>query len=138
MILAPGIVVVAVGSLPDAAPFWLIHLGAIFAGFGMGLAYSAHAQLALRSVEERHVGGATASLQLSDNLGIALGTGVVGAVVAFGDDLGRTAGTVMAVALDGSGSRCRRRRVPLTSDARMSHLRPGVHTPDTRSVTCRG
>jgi MFS family permease len=99
VILAPGIVVVAVGSLPDAAPFWLIHLGAIVAGFGMGLAYSAHAQLALRSVEERHVGGATASLQLSDNLGIALGTGVVGALVAFGDDLGRTAGTVMACAL---------------------------------------
>jgi len=70
--------VVAIGSLPDAAPFWSIYLGAIAAGFGMGLAYSAHAQLALRSVEEGRVGGATASLQLSDNLGVALGTGVLG------------------------------------------------------------
>jgi hypothetical protein len=78
LFLATGVVVVAIGSLPDAAPFWSIYLGAIAAGFGMGLAYSAHAQLALRSVEEGRVGGATASLQLSDNLGVALGTGVLG------------------------------------------------------------
>jgi MFS family permease len=99
LFLAPGIVVVAIASLPAAVPFWLVYVGAIVAGFGMGLAYSAHAQLALRSVEERHVGGATASLQLSDNLGIALGTGVVGALVAFGDDLGWLAGNAVAIAL---------------------------------------
>ncbi len=99
LLLAPGVVVVALGSLPSAAPFWLIYLGAIVAGFGMGLAYSAHAQLALRSVEEGRVGGVTASLQLTDNLGIALGTGVVGAIVAFGDDIGWMAGSAVAIAL---------------------------------------
>ena len=99
LFLASGVVVVGVGSVPGAAPFWLIYLGAIAAGFGMGLAYSAHAQLALRSVEEGRVGGATASLQLSDNLGVALGTGVVGAVVAFGDDAGWPAGDAVAIAM---------------------------------------
>jgi energy-coupling factor transporter ATP-binding protein EcfA2 len=72
---------------------------AIAAGLGMGLAYSAHAQLALRGVEERHVGAATASLQLCDNLGVALGTGIVGAILTFGVDGGRSAGAAIAVAL---------------------------------------
>jgi hypothetical protein len=99
LLLAPGILVVAVASLPDLAPFWLIYVGAIVAGLGMGLAYSAHSQLALRGVEERHVGSATASLQLCDNLGVALGAGVVGAILAFGDDIGRSAGVAIGVAL---------------------------------------
>ncbi len=99
LLLAPGVLVVAVASLPDLVPFWLIYVGAIVAGLGMGLAYSAHSQLALRSVEERHVGSATASLQLCDNLGVALGAGVVGAILAFGDDSGRSAGAAIAVAL---------------------------------------
>jgi MFS family permease len=99
LMLVPGILLVAVASLPDVVPFWLIYVGAIIAGFGMGLSYSAHAQLTLRGVEERHVGSATASLQLCDNLGVALGTGVVGAILTFGDDIGRSAGVAVAVAL---------------------------------------
>lgn len=98
-VLVTGVVVVAAGSVPDGLPFWTIHLGAIAAGFGMGLAYSAHAQLALRSVEERHVGSTTASLQLTDNLGIALGSGTVGAIVTLGDDIGWSAGSSVAIAL---------------------------------------
>ena len=69
-LLTPGILVVGSASLPDLVPFWLIYVGAIVAGLGMGFAYSAHSQLALRGVEERHVGSATASLQLCDNLGV--------------------------------------------------------------------
>ena len=40
-----------------------------------------------------------ASLQLSDNLGVALGAGVVGAIVAFGDDVGWPAGDAVAIAM---------------------------------------
>jgi predicted MFS family arabinose efflux permease len=76
----------------------MIHVGGLAAGLGMGFAYSAHAQLTFRSVAERDVGAATSSLQLCDNLGIALGTGVVGAVVAFGDDVGWAPGTAVAIA----------------------------------------
>ena len=99
LLLLPGIAVVAVSSIPDGLPYWTIHLGAVLGGFGMGCAYSAHAQLALRSVPEAAVGSTTASLQLTDNLGIALGTGVVCAVVAFGDDAGWLVGDALAIAL---------------------------------------
>ncbi|MGB0111863.1 MAG: MFS transporter [Ilumatobacteraceae bacterium] len=97
--LAVGIGVVGCAALPDVLPFWMIHIGGSLAGFGMGLAYAAHAQIALRSTAESTVGTTTASLQLCDNLGIALGTGAVGALVTFGDELGWPAGDAMAVAL---------------------------------------
>ncbi len=99
VVLLTGVVVVALGSIPDGLPFWTIHIGATAAGFGMGLAYSAHAQLALRSVDERHVGSTTASLQLTDNLGIAIGSGTVGAIVTLGVDVGWSSGGSVAVAL---------------------------------------
>ena len=99
VILASGIAVVAVAAIPDRLPVWAIHVGAVIAGFGMGTAYSAHAQLALRSVPEVEVGSTTASLQLTDNLGVALGTGAVGAIVAFGDEIGWPVGDAVAVAL---------------------------------------
>ena len=98
LMLAPGVALAAVASLPDGLPFWLIHVGGFGAGLGMGFAYSAHAQLTFRSVDERDVGSATSSLQLFDNLGVALGTGVVGAVVAFGDDIGWEPGAAVAIA----------------------------------------
>jgi hypothetical protein len=98
LLLAPGVALAAVGTLVAGLPFWLIHVGGLAAGLGMGFAYSAHAQLTFRSVEARDVGSATSSLQLSDNLGVALGTGVIGAVVALGDDVGWTPALSVAIA----------------------------------------
>jgi MFS family permease len=98
LLLAPGVALAAIAATVGEVPFWLIHVGGCIAGLGMGFAYSAHAQLTFRVVEEREVGAATASLQLSDNLGVALGTGVVGALVAYGDDVGWAPGAAMAVA----------------------------------------
>lgn len=99
LLLAPGIAIAAVASFAGVLPFWMVHVGGLAAGCGMGFGYSAHAQLTFRSVEDRAVGAATSSMQLCDNLGVALGTGVVGAVVAFGSDVGWLAGTSVAVAL---------------------------------------
>jgi len=98
LMLAPGVALAAAAALLDGMPFWLIHVGGLGAGLGMGFAYSAHAQLMFRCVDERGVGSATSSLQLCDNLGVALGTGVVGAVVAFGDDIGWGPGAAVSVA----------------------------------------
>ena len=75
LVLAPGIAIVAVAAMPDVVPFWVIHVGWAVAGLGMGLAYSAHAQAVLRCSPAERYGAATASLQLLDNLGVALGTG---------------------------------------------------------------
>ncbi len=101
LVLAPGIAIVAVAALPDLVPFWVIHVGWAIAGLGMGLAYAAHAQAVLRCSPAERYGSATASMQLLDNLGVALGTGTVGVVVTTGDDLGWNPGRTVALALVG-------------------------------------
>jgi len=98
-VMAPAILLVAAAALPDRLPFWLIHVGWALGGLGMGLAYAAHSQLTLRCAPANEYGAATASLQLLDNLGIALGTGATGVIVTLGDDLGWPAGDAVAVAL---------------------------------------
>jgi len=98
-LLFPSIVVVALGALPDLLPLWVLYVGWAVGGLGIGLGYSAHSQLTLRCAPANAYGAATASLQLLDNLGVALGTGVVGAVVTFGDDLGWAPGDAAAAAL---------------------------------------
>jgi MFS family permease len=94
-----GLSTVAVAAALQQIPFWLIHIGAAISGFGVGLGYSAHAQATLRVAPKQRYGEATASLQLCDNLGVALGAGLSGAVVAFGDDAGWSAGRSVGVAL---------------------------------------
>lgn len=98
-LMAPAIAIVAVGALPHTVPFWFIHLGWTLGGFGMGLAYSAHAQQLLRLAPPGGYGTATSSLQLCDNLGVALGTGILGAVVSAGVGGGWTPGAAAATAL---------------------------------------
>jgi MFS family permease len=99
LVLLPAIIVVALAALPDLLPFWLVHVGWAFGGLGIGLGYAAHSQLTLRCAPAQEYGAATASLQLLDNLGVALGTGAVGVVVTLGDDLGWLPGDAVATAL---------------------------------------
>ena len=64
---------------------WLIAIPTFaVAGFGMGLAYSPLALIVLREASPESQGSASSALSLTDALGIALGTGVVGAIVAAG------------------------------------------------------
>jgi MFS family permease len=99
VVLLPAIVVVAIAALPDVAPFWMIHIGWAVGGLGIGLGYAAHSQLTLRSAPASEYGAATSSLQLLDNLGVALGTGAVGVIVTLGDDLGWAPGDAVSAAL---------------------------------------
>lgn len=94
-----GLSTVAVACAADSVPFWLIHIGATIAGFGVGLGYSAHTQATLRVAPPERYGEATASLQLCDNLGVALGAGLSGAIVALGDSSGWTPGTSVGTAM---------------------------------------
>jgi len=57
-------------------------------GLGMGLAYAPLSLTALGHATPGKEGAATSALQLNDVLGIALGTGLAGALIAFGDDSG--------------------------------------------------
>jgi len=99
--LAGGIAIVALTAGVGELAFWVIHVGWTIAGLGMGLGYSAHAQMTLRCAPAASYGTATASLQVFDNLGIALGAGATGVVVTLGDHLGWDPGAGVSVALIG-------------------------------------
>ena len=77
-LLLPSIAIVAVCALPDLVPLWVLYVGWAVGGLGIGLGYAAHSQLTLRCSPATECSAATASLQLLDNLGVALGTGFVG------------------------------------------------------------
>jgi MFS family permease len=98
IVMMPAILVVAVTASSDL-PFWLIHVAWALGGFGIGLASAAHAELAMRTAADEEIGVATSSLQLAGHLGMALGAGAVGVIVAFGGQLGWPAGDAVGIAL---------------------------------------
>ena len=94
--LAVGIagMIGALGDLPIplCIAFWST------AGFGIGLAYSPLSVTVLGLAEPGREGEASSSIQLSDVLGVALGTGFGGAIVALGDAQGWPTSTALAIA----------------------------------------
>ncbi len=68
------------------------------AGLGMGLAYAPLSLMMLREAPRGREGWASASLNLSDVLGSALGAGLGGAAIAVGSDRGWALSTSVAVA----------------------------------------
>jgi MFS family permease len=74
----------ALGPLPLAPSVAAWSIG----GFGIGLAYAPLAVTVLGLAEPGREGTASSSLQLTDVLGTALGTGLAGAFVALGDARG--------------------------------------------------
>lgn len=77
---AAGFAMVLIPATPTAVGYlaWGI------AGFGMGTAYASVAVTVLAQAEHGREGRASSALQLSDTLGVALGTGIGGALVAGG------------------------------------------------------
>jgi MFS family permease len=55
------------------------------AGLGMGLAYAPLSLTVLAAARPGEEGSASSALQLSDTLGVAVGTGLGGSIVALGD-----------------------------------------------------
>ena len=86
-LLVVGLVAVAL-SVSPATPVALAYVAWSIAGLGMGLSFAPQSLVALSEAGDGVEGRATASLQLSDTLGVALGTGVAGAVVAVGESSG--------------------------------------------------
>lgn len=95
-LLAVGIVGMqgALGPLPVpvAIALWAV------AGGGIGLSYSPLSVTVLGLAELGREGAASSSLQLTDVLGISLGTGVGGAVVALGDAQGWAVRSALEIA----------------------------------------
>jgi MFS family permease len=75
-----GIAVALSSAVPAAVAWAAWGVG----GLGMGMAYSMPSLVVLGDAPPDEVGAITASLQLTDTLGMALGTGVGGSIVAFG------------------------------------------------------
>jgi len=99
VLLAAGGAGVAVTAATVTLPVWLIHVSWTVGGLGIGIAYSVHSQLVLSRSRTAELGASTSALQLCDNLGVALGAGVTGAVVTFADGRSWDPGNGVALAL---------------------------------------
>jgi MFS family permease len=86
-------VVLALGGLAlcllPEVPAWVTVVAWGLGGFGMGLAYASVSLTALDRAPAGRQGWATSAVQLNDVLGTALGAGVAGAAVAFGQRHGQ-------------------------------------------------
>lgn len=85
-------------TLIEAVPFAVGFAGWTMGGFGIGLAYAPISLTVLGAAEPGREGAATSSLQLTEQLGIALGIGIGGAAVAVGARGGWTPSTGIAIA----------------------------------------
>jgi MFS family permease len=103
-----GLAAVALGIgvtstvLLDATPIWVAVVGWSIAGLGMGLCYPVVTLTVLREAAPGQEGAATASLQLFDVLGNALGSGIGGALVAAGLVLAWDPRAALAIAFGGA------------------------------------
>jgi MFS family permease len=103
-LVARGFVLVVAGSavsaavLFDAMPIPLAGLGWGLAGFGMGMSYSGLSLIVLAAAPAGREGSATSAMQLSDVLGMAVGTGLGGAAVAVAERAGSSVRPGVAVA----------------------------------------
>jgi len=91
-----GFTLMALGSalmvavLSPSVPVWTALVAWGIGGFGIGLAWAPITQTGLAAAAHGQEGRVTTSLQLADMLGIAIGTGVAGAVLAtLADSTGR-------------------------------------------------
>ena len=83
MLIVVGIVGVALAIGNPALPVALVVVAWAIGGLGMGVAYPASTLTALGTAADGQEGTAASSLQVAETLGIATGTGAVGALVAM-------------------------------------------------------
>ena len=89
-LLVAGAILIGVGIGVEAAipisslPVWLAAAGWAVAGLGMGLAYSTATLVVIETAQPGAEGAAATAAQLANTVGVAIGTGLAGAVVAFG------------------------------------------------------
>jgi len=103
LLVIVGLLLVALGLagiasvLIPAIPALVAILAWGVGGLGMGLAYSTLSLVVLETASTDQMGSASASMELSSVLGIALGTGLGGVIIAFAATSGRSASWGIAV-----------------------------------------
>ncbi|HET6954683.1 MAG TPA: MFS transporter [Acidimicrobiales bacterium] len=95
-VVAAGLVLmmVSLGPVPVALAVAAWSVG----GLGMGLSYAPISVTVLGTAAPGQEGRASASLQLTDVLGVSLGTGMAGVFVALGDGRGWATGSSLTIA----------------------------------------
>lgn len=89
-LLVGGAILIGLGIGIEAAipvtslAVWVAALGWAVAGLGMGLAYSTAILVVIETADAGTEGAAAVGAQLANTLGVAIGTGLAGGVVAFG------------------------------------------------------
>ena len=84
--------------LIDAIPAWITFISWAVAGWGMGFAFNTTSVAALAAAPPGREGRTSASLQLADVLGVAVGTGIGGAMVGYGDAAGWDEASALLIA----------------------------------------
>jgi MFS family permease len=95
-VLAVGIAATVVALVWLPIPFLVAAFG--LASLGMGLSYAVLSVTVLGTAVPGQEGHASSSLQLTDVLGVSLGTGLAGVVVAVGDGRGWATGSSLTIA----------------------------------------
>jgi MFS family permease len=85
---AVGIVVMAMTIVFEQIPVMVAGIGWGIGGLGMGLAYPTISLIVLALAPAGEEGKVSGSLRVAELLSVALGTGLGGAVIAFGDRMG--------------------------------------------------
>lgn len=92
-VIVGGLALVVIGVAGAALSVWsavpastaIVAWGV--AGLGMGLAYQTVTLAVFRAAREDEMGGAAASMEITNVLGVAVGTGIGGVVIAIGDSV---------------------------------------------------
>jgi MFS family permease len=94
-VLLGGISVTAAGVLADGVPVAFAIAGWAVAGLGIGIGYPSVGAIVLAAAPGGQEGGVSSALQLAETIGVAVFTGVGGALIAVGLDRGWDAVTAL-------------------------------------------
>jgi len=109
LLLTVGGIAGTTSVLSRAVPVWMATIMWGITGLGMGLAYSTTTLVVLNSAPRGREGVASSAMQLANVLGVALGTGLAGDVLALAMTAGRSEATgvglvnLMTVIIGGLG-----------------------------------
>jgi MFS family permease len=103
-VLLTGIAATAVGVIGDGVPVALAIAGWAVAGLGIGIGYPSIGAIVLSEAPGGEEGSVSAALQLIETIGVAVFTGVGGAVIAVGIDAGWDTVTALAVVFAGGAA----------------------------------
>jgi MFS family permease len=103
-VLLTGIAATAAGVIADGIPVALAIAGWAVAGLGIGIGYPSIGAIVLSEAPGGEEGSVSAALQLIETIGVAVFTGVGGAVIAVGIDEGWDTVTALAVVFAGGAA----------------------------------